>query len=255
MEFESFDVGGLSSELRGLRAEFDAATSASGRLGKEAKNAFAGIAREGHRASKMGQDLHRALGSAFDDLVVGGRSFQDVLKSLAVDLAKLAAQDIFGTGVGGGQSGGAGALLGDLFGSILTPNAKGNVFDQGRIHAFAKGGVLSNPALFPMQGGVGLAGEAGAEAILPLARGQMENSAWRRRAAGKPSTLLSMSLPLMRRASSAAKARSPPCFSARSVAAIAIFRIGAYLWHFMKSDFRWKLLLALPVGRSGAPKL
>jgi len=171
MEFESFDVGGLSSELRGLRAEFDAATSASGRLGKEAKNAFAGIAREGDRASKMGQDLHRALGSAFDDLVVGGRSFQDVLKSLAVDLAKLAAQDIFGTGVGGGQSGGAGALLGDLFGSIPTPNAKGNVFDQGRIHAFAKGGVLSNPALFPMQGGVGLAGEAGAEAILPLARG------------------------------------------------------------------------------------
>jgi phage-related minor tail protein len=171
MEFESFDVGGLSSDLRGLRAEFDAATSASGRLGKETKNAFAGIAREGDRASKVGRDLHRTLGSAFDDLVIGGRSFQDVLKSLAVDLAKLAAQDIFGTGVGGGQGGGAGSVLGDLFGSILTPNVKGNVIAQGRVHAFAKGGVLSNPTLFPMQGGVGLAGEAGAEAILPLARG------------------------------------------------------------------------------------
>lgn len=171
MEFESFDVGGLSSDLRGLRAEFDAATSASGRLGKETKNAFAGITLEGDRASKAGQDLHSALGSAFDDLVVGGRSFQDVLKSLAVDLAKLAAQDIFGTGIGGSQSAGTGSLLGGLFGSIQTPNAKGNVFDQGRIQAFAKGGVLSNPTLFPMQGGVGLAGEAGAEAILPLARG------------------------------------------------------------------------------------
>jgi phage-related minor tail protein len=171
MEFESVDVGGLSSDLRGLRAEFDAATSASGRLGKEAKSAFANITREGDRASKMGQDLQRALGSAFDDLVVGGRSLQDVLKSLATDLAKLAAQDIFGTGVGGGQSGSTGSVLGDLFGSVLTPNANGNVFAHGRIQAFAKGGVLSNPTLFPMQGGAGLAGEAGAEAILPLARG------------------------------------------------------------------------------------
>ncbi|MCE7997386.1 MAG: phage tail tape measure protein [Rhodobiaceae bacterium] len=171
MEFESFDVAGLSSGLRGIRAEFDAATNASGRLGKEAKNAFSGISREGQRASRTGQDLHRALGTAFDDLVVGGRSLQDVLKSLAVDLAKLAAQDIFGTGIGGTQPGTGGSVLGDLFGSILTPNAKGNAFAQGHIQAFAKGGVLSNPALFPLSNGVGLAGEAGPEAILPLARG------------------------------------------------------------------------------------
>lgn len=171
MEFESFDVPGLSSDLRGLRAEFDAATSASGRLGKEAKSAFSDIAREGQRASKVGQDLHRALGTAFDDLIVGGQSLQDVLKSLAIDLAKLAAQDIFGTGAGSGQAATGGSALGDLFGSILTPNAKGNVLAQGYVKAFAKGGVLSNPTLFPMRGGMGLAGEAGAEAILPLARG------------------------------------------------------------------------------------
>ncbi len=176
MEFESFDVRRLSSDVAGLRAEFDATASASGRLGKEAKTAFAGITREGDRASKVGQDLQRSLGSAFDDLVVGGRSLQDVLKNLAVDLAKLAAQDIFGTGIGGGQSGTSGSVLGDLFGSILTPNTKGNVFSQGSplmgpVQAFAKGGVLPDPTLFPMRGGVGLAGEAGAEAILPLARG------------------------------------------------------------------------------------
>lgn len=171
MEFESFDVPGLSSDLLGLRAEFDAATSASGRLGKEAKSAFSEIAREGQRASKVGRDLHRVLGTAFDDLIVGGQSLQDVLKSLAVDLAKLAAQDIFGTGTGGGQAATGGPVLGDLFGSILTPNAKGNVLAQGYVQAFAKGGVLSNPTLFPMRGGMGLAGEAGAEAILPLARG------------------------------------------------------------------------------------
>lgn len=171
MDFESFDIDGLSSDLTGLRAEFDAAASASRRMGNEAKTAFADISREGDRASKVGQDLQRTLGTAFDDLIVGGRSLTDVLKSIAVDLAKLAAQDIFGTGIGGGQSGRGGSILGDLFGSILTPNAKGNVFAQGNVQAFARGGVLSSPALFPMQGGIGLAGEAGAEAILPLTRG------------------------------------------------------------------------------------
>ncbi len=170
MEFDSFDVGTLSSDLRTLRAEFDAAASASARLGSDAKSAFTGIVREGERASKVGQDVHRVLGSAFDDLIVGSKSFQDVLKSLAVDLAKLATEDIFGTGTGG-RVGTGGFVLGDLFGSILTPNAKGNVLSHGRLRAFAKGGVLSDPTLFPMQGGLGLAGEAGAEAILPLARG------------------------------------------------------------------------------------
>lgn len=36
---------------------------------------------------------------------------------------------------------------------------------------FAKGGVVTGPTLFPMRGGTGLMGEAGAEAIMPLRRG------------------------------------------------------------------------------------
>ena len=36
----------------------------------------------------------------------------------------------------------------------------------------AKGGIIGTPTYFPMgRGGVGLAGEAGPEAIMPLARG------------------------------------------------------------------------------------
>jgi phage-related minor tail protein len=57
-----------------------------------------------------------------------------------------------------------------LFGGVLG-FAKGGAFAQGRVMPFAKGGVVSSPTLFPMRGGVGLMGEAGAEAILPLARG------------------------------------------------------------------------------------
>lgn len=36
---------------------------------------------------------------------------------------------------------------------------------------FAKGGVVSGPVRFPMQGGTGLMGEVGPEAIMPLTRG------------------------------------------------------------------------------------
>jgi len=47
----------------------------------------------------------------------------------------------------------------------------GNAGFVGPLQAFAKGGVVNSPTLFPMQGGTGLAGEAGAEAIMPLKRG------------------------------------------------------------------------------------
>jgi phage-related minor tail protein len=36
---------------------------------------------------------------------------------------------------------------------------------------FAAGGVVARPSFFPMRGGLGILGEAGPEAILPLKRG------------------------------------------------------------------------------------
>ncbi|WP_371732062.1 phage tail tape measure protein [Ruegeria sp. HKCCD4315] len=51
------------------------------------------------------------------------------------------------------------------------PSAKGNVFDGGSVVPFARGGVVSQPTMFPISGGVtGLMGEAGPEAIAPLRR-------------------------------------------------------------------------------------
>jgi len=54
--------------------------------------------------------------------------------------------------------------------------ARGGAFAGGRsITAFARGGALTNrilrrPTLFPLADGLGLAGEAGPEAVLPLTR-------------------------------------------------------------------------------------
>ena len=53
----------------------------------------------------------------------------------------------------------------------LFKNADGNAFMNGKVQKYAYGGVVNRPTLFPMANGMGLMGEAGAEAILPLRRG------------------------------------------------------------------------------------
>ncbi len=61
----------------------------------------------------------------------------------------------------------------NIFGSngiIPLMNANGNVFEAGRVQAFAAGGIVSSATMFPMRGGVGVMGEAGPEAIMPLTR-------------------------------------------------------------------------------------
>ena len=54
----------------------------------------------------------------------------------------------------------------------LLPFAKGGVFAQNNVVPFAYGGVVNRPTLFPMARGMGLMGEAGPEAIMPLRRGR-----------------------------------------------------------------------------------
>ena len=54
----------------------------------------------------------------------------------------------------------------------LLPFAKGGVFAQNNVVPFAYGGVVNKPTLFPMARGMGLMGEAGPEAIMPLRRGR-----------------------------------------------------------------------------------
>uniref|UniRef100_A0A6H1ZEL1 Putative tail tape measure protein n=1 Tax=viral metagenome TaxID=1070528 RepID=A0A6H1ZEL1_9ZZZZ len=50
-------------------------------------------------------------------------------------------------------------------------SGKGNVFDSGNVQPMAAGGIIKKPTIFPMASGdIGLMGEAGPEAIMPLVR-------------------------------------------------------------------------------------
>jgi phage-related minor tail protein len=107
-----------------------------------------------------------AMTRAFSQAVSGGKQFDDVLKSLALRLSDLALKSAFKS-LASGLSGSLSNLLSGLFGTgQVTANA------MGAIKPFAAGGVIGAPTYFPLlSGGLGLAGEAGPEAIVPLARG------------------------------------------------------------------------------------
>lgn len=112
----------------------------------------------------------RAMTSAFTASVVGGKQFDDVLKSLTLRLSDMAVRLAFKP-LEKSIAGGLSSLLSGLTG---TGTSAGVSFAaaSGAVKPFASGGVIGTPTYFPlMQGGVGLAGEAGPEAIMPLARG------------------------------------------------------------------------------------
>lgn len=119
----------------------------------------------------------RAMTKAFASSITGGKQFDDVLKSLALrlsDLSLKAALKPLTTGIAGGLQRLLSGLTSGLSGSSSgSSSASASLFAAtGAIKPFAAGGVIGTPSYFPMlNGGVGLAGEAGPEAIIPLKRG------------------------------------------------------------------------------------
>jgi len=109
--------------------------------------------------------------SSFEDYATAVlRSIQRALADVA---AQMATQAIFGAKSVGGTGGGGGLIsyLSDLLAvSSTASSAYGNVFTRSGVERFASGGVVSRPTVFPFANGVGLMGEAGPEAVMPLRR-------------------------------------------------------------------------------------
>jgi phage-related minor tail protein len=111
--------------------------------------------------SKRTDSFSGSITRAFKDAVIGGKDFEDVLKSLALNISSLALNAALKP-----ISSGIGSVLGSVLGSL---GATG--FAKGGVVPFASGGVVASPTYFPLGRGLGLMGEAGAEAVMPLARG------------------------------------------------------------------------------------
>lgn len=115
---------------------------------------------------KAGRDAGEILSRAFSSAAAQGKDLSGTLKSAILSLSQRTLRSSINSFQGALTRG-----LSGLFGQ-LAGNANGNAFSQGRVIPLARGGVISGPVLFPMRGGAtGLMGEAGPEAVMPLARG------------------------------------------------------------------------------------
>ncbi len=100
-------------------------------------------------------------------------AFASAFENILSNIARAAVEMLFLRTLFAGLTGsgfiGAGAFN-QFFGTTFS--GKGNVFSGGDVVPFAQGGLISSPVAFPLNGGrMGVAGEAGAEAIMPLKRG------------------------------------------------------------------------------------
>lgn len=123
----------------------------------------------GREVNTLSNGLGGGLRRAFDGLVFDGMKLSDALKGIGRTLS----DTVYGIAMKPVQNAVGGALAQGLNGllSAVMPFEKGGSFAQGRVMPFAKGGVVAQATSFPMRGATGLMGEAGPEAIMPLARG------------------------------------------------------------------------------------
>jgi phage-related minor tail protein len=108
-------------------------------------------------ASRLSGRFANDLTRAFEDAAIKGRSLSDVLRQLAFSLSSHALEAAL-------------APLTQALGSGLSQLVGGGLKS---VLPFASGGVIASPVAFPLGARkLGIAGEAGPEAILPLARGR-----------------------------------------------------------------------------------
>ena len=123
-------------------------------------------------AAEQQEQLANFIGDSMENammgIVDGTLSVKDAFKSMAADIIKelyrvLVVQEMVAAAksalFGGGLFGGA------------SWSADGDVVGSSGIQAYADGGVVNSPTMFKHGGGLGVMGEAGPEAIMPLKRG------------------------------------------------------------------------------------
>ena len=170
----------LLAELKGEQAEDgDKKDTKLAGLGDSSKSPLQSFA---DSAFKFADQAEQAVVNAFkgmEDAMVkfvmtGKLNFRDLANSIIADLTRMLVryaivQPLFKAIFPNIKIGSAN---GNVFNNgEVVPSAKGNVFAKNKIVPYAYGGIVNKPTLFPMANGMGLMGEAGPEAIMPLKRG------------------------------------------------------------------------------------
>ena len=163
------DIGTMQEQLQALEAQMGSSVSMVAAFDGELSRMRETMIFTGREVNTLSSGISGGLRKAFDGLVFDGMKLNDALKSVAntiVDTVySIAIKPVTGA-LGGLLAQGVSGIMG-----AGMPFANGGAFSQGKVMPFAKGGIVGAPTTFPMRGGRGLMGEAGPEAIMPLARG------------------------------------------------------------------------------------
>jgi len=110
---------------------------------------------------KVVSDAFKGMEDALVNFVMTGKlNFTELANSILADMARIAIRQ---------------AIIKPLMGAIFPflENAKGNAFAANGVVPYRKGGVVHSPTYFKYGGSnLGIMGEAGPEAIMPLKRGR-----------------------------------------------------------------------------------
>lgn len=139
---EAFGLVEAEENVRKLQQAQDEANARQKQQAEELKSVYKSI----------GDTITSGISGAIEGVIFQTKSLQESLSDILNSVARLLIQ--FGTK----------SLLGGF------SFANGGVFNENKIVPFARGGLVDKPTLFPMANGMGLMGEAGPEAIMPLRR-------------------------------------------------------------------------------------
>ncbi|MEO9575995.1 MAG: phage tail tape measure protein [Tateyamaria sp.] len=163
------EIEGLEETADGLRVTLDATSAMVTSFDSELRRMRESLSATNKDVSTLEKGMSRGLRKAFDGLVFDGEGLSDALDTLATSMVNAtynAAIKPITDHAGGLLASGVGSLV-----QSVLPFADGAPFSQGRVMPFATGGIVSGATPFGMRGGMGVMGEAGPEAIMPLARG------------------------------------------------------------------------------------
>ncbi|WP_425090958.1 phage tail tape measure protein [Tropicimonas sp. S265A] len=166
-DFEELD--GFEARMAELDQTLGEAAAVTATFDGELRRVRDGMVYTEREAASLGNSVGNGLRRAFDGVAFEGDKLSDSLKNVARSMADAAynsAMKPVQQALGDTLTSGVNNLLSGVFGF-----SHGGAFTEGKVIPFARGGVVSSPTTFPMRGAAGLMGEAGPEAIMPLARG------------------------------------------------------------------------------------
>lgn len=165
----------LRKELETLADPINQIIAGAEAIGQAFSTSFTGLINGSMSAQQSLASFFQSIANYFLDMA--SKMIGKYIEMQILGLAQQFLPSIGGIFGGGGAPDYSGAslnmsgLTGTAFGSPLIGSANGNVFAQNGIVPYAKGGIVDRPMMFPFAKGIGLMGEAGPEAIMPLKRG------------------------------------------------------------------------------------